>query len=105
MGSAKIEVIKASGAIHVSHRITLVQQQLWNILLAYSFYNFDKHDEYEITLKELSEHIPYSLFKLDKIKEDLRTLGRTQVEYNILNKDKQSCGRHYVRDLNNHICE
>ena len=38
------EVIKATGAIHIAHDLTLLQQQTWNVLLAHAFPNLENQD-------------------------------------------------------------
>lgn len=83
----KHEVIKATGAIQISHTITLVQQQLWNFLLAHAYPDFDKKDEYTISISKIMAYLANSRNE-EHIKESLKGLA-IRVEYNILGKDNK----------------
>lgn len=83
----KHEVIKATGAIQISHTITLLQQQLWNFLLANAYPDFDKKDEYTISISKIMAYLANSRNE-EHIKESLKGLA-IRVEYNILGKDNK----------------
>ena len=91
MPEKKQEVIKASGSIHISHKITLMQQQLWNILLANAFPDLGNKNEFSISTAELLREFPETKNTLH-LKECLKELAGTVVEYNVLNKDRKEWG-------------
>ncbi len=88
----KQEVIKASAAIHIPHKLTLVQQQLWNVLLAKSFHELDQKEEHELTEQDLLSYFPYETRNTEHLKDCITTIVRTVVEYNILGKDGNEWG-------------
>ncbi|MCP4753667.1 MAG: RepB family plasmid replication initiator protein [Proteobacteria bacterium] len=51
-------VIKDSALIRIEHRISLLQQQVWNVLLAFAFDRFDQDIEYKIPVVTLLKYIP-----------------------------------------------
>ena len=85
----KIDVIKATGAIHISHKITLLQQQVWNVLLAHAFNDLGTKVVYTMKESDLLEYIPYETRNTEIIKEALKVLNTTQIEYNLFSKDKK----------------
>ena len=85
----KIDVIKATGAIHISHKITLLQQQVWNVLLAHAFNDLGTKVVYIMNESDLLEYIPYETRNTEVIKEALKVLNTTQIEYNLFSKDKK----------------
>ncbi len=86
------EVIKASGAIHIDHNLTLLQQQTWNVLLANAFPYLEKQDIFEMREDAFLSYFPYATRNTEHFKEILRVLNTTQVEYNIFRKDKSKWG-------------
>lgn len=88
----KDEVIKASGSIHIPHKLTLIQQQLWNILLGTAFHNLKTKQIHEISEQDLLEYFPYETRNTEHLKECLDVIVGTKVRYNILEKDKRVWG-------------
>lgn len=88
----KDEVIKASGAIHIPHKLTLIQQQLWNVLLANAFHELKNKQVHEISEQELLDYFPYETRNTEHLKECLDVIVGTKVRYNILEKDKRVWG-------------
>ena len=86
------DFIKASGAIAINHSISLVQQQLFNVLLSHAFYDLAKVERYEIELKELLSLMPNLTNHVDWLKENLTTLRRTDVTYNLFGKGGEEWG-------------
>lgn len=90
MQTQKKEVVKASGALHISHTISLLQQQLWNILLARAYPHFRKKREFKLPVSKL-----FSELDIDgqanwaHVIKALNGLS-LKVEYNLLGKDKSS---------------
>ncbi|OQY06753.1 MAG: hypothetical protein B6I28_06080 [Fusobacteriia bacterium 4572_132] len=85
----KKEVIKHSSTIQISNKINLLERRSWNVLLSYAFDDLKEKDTYEISIKQLAEILDFNSKKLEYLKEILRKLNRTQIEWNILNKDKK----------------
>ena len=54
---SKIEVIKPSWVIHISHTLSLVQQQLWNVLLAFASNNLAKQAIHTINVRILQHYL------------------------------------------------
>jgi len=54
----KVNVIKDFALIRIEHKISLLQQQVWNVLLAFAFDHFDQEYHYKIPIVALQEYIP-----------------------------------------------
>ena len=79
MNLAKInEVIKASPAIQIQSKISLLQRRAWNVLLANAYSELQTAEIHRVSVVEL-----------DYLKETLEALGACQVKWNLLNKDKK----------------
>lgn len=89
----KNEVIKASGAIQITHgKLTLVAQKLFNVLLAYAFPYLENAREFSIPVQKILQHFSYHTKNYDHLKEAGRLLNRTQAEYNYFDKDGEEWG-------------
>jgi hypothetical protein len=91
-GLKKKEVIKHSSAIHISNEINLLQRQTWNILLANAFDELEGQEEHAISIKDLCGTLNYDSRNLKHLKELIRGLKETNVEWNILGKDGEEWG-------------
>ena len=85
----KKEVIKHSSAIQISNKINLLERRSWNVLLANAFDDMKDKDIFKIPIKELANILEYDSNDKDYLKNILRKLNRTQIEWNILTKDKE----------------
>lgn len=81
----KKEVIKASNIIHVYHSISLVQQKIFNYLLAHSFDDLEIEEEHNISLAELKKYLEIRDIKY--IQENIKQLAK-QFTHVLINKDK-----------------
>ena len=45
--------VKASGVIHITHNISLVQYRLWNFLLAHAHPELGTKDKYQVSTAKL----------------------------------------------------
>ena len=88
----KKEVIKASGAIAIPHKLTLIQQQLWNVLLANAHPYLKDKEVFEVSEKDLLSYFPYETRNTEYLKECLNKLVTTSVEYNIFEKGEPVWG-------------
>ena len=90
MNLAKInEVIKASPAIQIQSKISLLQRRAWNVLLANAYSELQTAEIHRVSVVELATKLGYNSNDLDYLKETLEALGACQVKWNLLNKDKK----------------
>jgi plasmid replication initiation protein len=85
----KKEVIKHSAAIQISNEVNLLERRMWNVLLANAYDELSRNEIYEITIKELARYLRFDSNNVNYLKESLKRLRNTEVEWNILNKDNQ----------------
>ena len=83
------EVIKASPAIQIQSKISLLQRRAWNVLLANAYNELPTADIHRVSVVELAAKLGYNSNDLDYLKETLEALGACQVKWNLLNKDKK----------------
>ncbi|MGE4234538.1 MAG: replication initiation protein [Bacteriovoracia bacterium] len=81
-----------SAAIHIEHKITLLQRQLWFWLLFNAYSSLDTQDEFEISLSELKRFLNFQGKNNAHLKESMRKLIGTVVEWNVFTKDSEEWG-------------
>lgn len=87
------EVIKASPAIQIQSKISLLQRRVWNILLANAYNELPDKDIHTVSVSELAAKLGFDSGNHNYLKEVLESLGDCKVEWNLLNKDnKQEWG-------------
>lgn len=85
------ELIKHSSAIHISNQISLMERKISNILLKYAFNVLDNKAEHKITIDELNNLLEIKgNTNYEMIKNAIRKLNKTQVEWNIFSKDNKN---------------
>ena len=90
MNLAKInEVIKASPAIQIQSRISLLQRRAWNVLLANAYNELPDKDIHTVSMAELAAKLGFGDGNQEYLKEMLRSLRSCEVEWNLLNKDNK----------------
>ena len=90
MNLAKInEVIKASPAIQIQSRISLLQRRAWNVLLANAYNELPNQEIHSVSMVELAAKLGFGDGNQEYLKEMLRSLVECTVEWNVLNKDKK----------------
>ena len=90
MNLAKInEVIKASPAIQIQSRISLLQRRAWNVLLANAYNELADKDIHSVSMVELAAKLGFGDGNQEYLKEVLRSLRSCEVEWNLLNKDNK----------------
>ena len=90
MNLAKIsDVIKASPAIQVQSKMTLLQRRAWNVLLANAYNELLDKDIHSVSMVELAAKLGFGDGNQEYLKEMLRSLRSCEVEWNLLNKDNQ----------------
>lgn len=85
-------LIKHLSAVHSSSSLTTMQRKTYNILLKNALKNIHEDRIHSISIKDLKEALGWSEKSNtnDDLKERLKELGRTQVEWNILEKDRKN---------------
>ena len=95
MNLAKInEVIKASPAIQIQSKISLLQRRAWNVLLANAYNELPNKEIHSINVSELAAKLGFKDKHSNQqyLKAALRELRLCEVEWNILEKDKEEWG-------------
>ena len=82
------ELIKASPAIQVQSKMTLLQRRAWNVLLANAYDELPNTDIYRVSVAELAAKLGFNSKNENYLKEILEALVDCKVEWNILGKDK-----------------
>lgn len=78
---------KHIAAIHINNRLTLTQRKASNVLLHNAYEDLLTARVHRIRVKDLAEAIGFNTHNLDPLKEALKTLARTVLEWNILDED------------------
>ena len=87
------EVIKASPAIQIQSKISLLQRRTWNVLLANAYNELPEKDIHTVNMVELASKLRFGEGNQEYLKEMLRALVDCTVEWNVLGKDnKQEWG-------------
>ena len=90
MNLAKInEVIKASPAIQIQSRISLLQRRAWNVLLANAYNELPDKDIHSVSIVELAAKLGFGDGNREYLKEVLKSIVDCKVEWNVLDKDKE----------------
>ena len=83
------EVIKASPAIQVQSKMTLLQRRAWNVLLANAYNELPNKDIHCVSMVELAAKLGFGEGNQAYLKEILKSLVDCTVEWNLLNKDNK----------------
>ena len=83
------EVIKASPAIQIQSKISLLQRRAWNVLLANAYHELPDKDIHSVSVVELAAKLGFGDGNQEYLKEMLRSLRSCEVEWNLLNKDNK----------------
>ena len=90
MNLAKIdEVIKASPAIQIQSKISLLQRRAWNVLLANAYNELPDNDIHSVSIVELAAKLGFGDGNQEYLKEVLKSIVDCKVEWNVLGKDKK----------------
>lgn len=88
----KRQVIKHSSAIQIGTsegEITLVQRKAYNVLLAHAYDNLPKKDIHRMPISDLCRYLNFDSNNTKYLKDALRGLVKTNVEWNILGSDRK----------------
>ena len=90
MNLAKInEVIKASPAIQIQSKVSLLQRRAWNVLLANAYNELPDKDIHSVSMTELAAKLGFDSGNQEYLKEVLKSIVDCTVEWNLLNKDNK----------------
>lgn len=88
---SEYELIKHSASIHISNYLSHTERKISNILLLNAFNELNKKEIHKISLSSIIGFLGLESTKnLDFIKESFKRLNSTQIEWNVLNKDKKN---------------
>ena len=83
------EVIKASPAIQIQSKISLMQRRAWNVLLANAYNELPDKDIHSVSMIELAAKLGFNSGNQEYLKEVLKSIVDCTVEWNLLNKDNK----------------
>ena len=83
------ELIKASPAIQIQSKMTLLQRRVWNVLLANAYDELPNTDIYRVSVAELAAKLGFNSKNEHYLKEILEALVDYKVKWNLLDKDKE----------------
>src|SRR3990167_10718387 len=83
----KSELKKHAATIHCSNTLTLLQRKVSNALLYHAYHELMQKEEHEITVKQLCRLIGYQGHNHAAIKEALRGLITTIIEWNLISDE------------------
>jgi hypothetical protein len=84
------DIIKCSATIAISNALSLFERKLWNHLLAHAFMSPKDSSVFSVALATLKEKMGFDSKNIEYLKNALRNLVKTVVEFNILGKDKSN---------------
>ena len=82
----KEELFKPSATIHIPRKLSLFEQQIWNILLSKVFGELENREVHQVYIEELYAYWPYERHDSTKFKQALRNLVDTSLEYNFMGR-------------------
>lgn len=83
----KQELKKHTATIHCSNTLSLLQRKITNALLYHAYHELMHKNEHEMTIKQLCRLIGYQGNNHGAIREALRGLISTVVEWNLINEE------------------
>ena len=90
----KKEVLKRREMIHIPHTGTLIQGQLWNILIAeaWSEIKDNSTDTHRMTVTTLNQYLPYYTKNYDLFRTAVEALADTKVTFKIIGEKGEGWG-------------
>ncbi|MEI8055112.1 MAG: replication initiation protein [bacterium] len=77
------ELKKHVSIIHCSNSLSLLQRKISNILLFHAYPVLRAQEEHKIAIRELCNHLEYRGYNYDAIKQAIKTLISTVIEWNV----------------------
>lgn len=84
-------LVKHTAAVHISNVLTLNQRKIANILLKNAYSTLISHEQHTIQVRDLLCQLGWkaSSNSTESLKDDLRILNTTQLEWNIFKRDRK----------------
>jgi len=83
-------LIKNSAVVAISNKISLLQRKIFNFLIAFAYVDLQIKESFSVDIKYLKLLVWFNSKNLSYLKESLKELLSTVVEFNLLWKDKES---------------
>jgi len=83
-------LIKNSAVVAISNKISLLQRKLFNFLIAFAYIDLKEKESFTIELHYLKLIVGFNSKNLSYLKEALKGLMASVVEFNMLSKDKEA---------------
>lgn len=83
-------LIKNSAVVAISNKISLLQRKIFNFLIAFAYVDLNKQESFTTDMKYLKTIVGFDSKHMAYLKEALKELLSTVVEFNILWKDKDA---------------
>lgn len=87
---SRYEVIKHSAVIQMTNAVPAIARRLWNVLLANAYDRLPVRDLYTIPFRVVQDYLAFNSHNYDHLRDTLRLLVDTRIEFNILGKDKKN---------------
>ena len=84
------KLIKNSAVVAISNTISLLQRKILNFLIAFAYIDLKEQESFTIELKYLKVIVGFNSKNLSYLKEALKWLLATVVEFNLLWKDRDA---------------
>lgn len=86
---SRSEVIKHSSAIQITNNVPFLARRMWNVLLASAYDDLLQQEVHVIPIDELVHELGISTRNREHVKDLLRALTTTAIEWNVLGKDQK----------------
>ena len=83
-------LIKNSAIVAISNKISLLQRKLFNFLIAFAYIDLKTKESFTIELNYLKLIVGFNSKNLSYLKDAIKGLMATVVEFNLLSKDKDA---------------
>lgn len=87
---SRYEVIKHSAVIQMTNTVPAMARRLWNVLLANAYDRLPVRDLYTIPFRAVQDYLEFNSHNYEHLRDTLRILVDTRIEFNILGKDKKN---------------
>ena len=84
------ELVKHSATIHINNNLSLIERKISNIFLKNAYDNLLSQNIFDIKISNLAEELGWKSYKSSDLKQAIRNLVTTKVEWNIFKKDKKN---------------
>ncbi|RMF17006.1 MAG: RepB family plasmid replication initiator protein [Candidatus Dadabacteria bacterium] len=90
-GRSADEILKKhTGAVHIANRLTLLQRKCSNVLLHNAFEDLLTEEKHQIRIADLCDALGISTNNYETIKDAIRALTGTLIEWNIFGRDRKN---------------